>query len=147
MNKTIPYTAAISALLIGLSACATQRPVLSSNEHFMRVGSSVAERDVDDCIRRAEVYRSSGDGGENTKESAVADTVTSSAVGAAAGGAGGAVVGRAGEGAAVGAAASAAGSLMHALLRGLFTPRTPSPSKGFVDRCLREKGYEPAGWK
>jgi len=33
-------------------------------------------------------------------------------------------------------------------LRGLFKAREPSPVyKNFVDRCLRERGYEPIGWK
>jgi outer membrane lipoprotein SlyB len=147
MRKILLHTATIASLLVGLSACATQRPVLSSNDHLTRVGSAAAERDVEECIRRAELYRSGGDGVDTAKGSAVADTVTNSTVGAAAGGAGGAIVGRAGQGAAAGAAAGAAGSLMQALLRGLFTPKAPDPSRGFVDRCLREKGYEPAGWK
>lgn len=147
MNRTIQKTAMISLLLIGLSACAAHRPVLSSNQHLTQVGSSVAERDIDECMRRAEASARDG-GGENRNESAAADTVTSTAVGAAAGGAGGAVVGRAGQGAAAGAAGGAAASLTSALLRGIFTPRQPSLSyKGVVDRCLREKGYEPAGWK
>jgi outer membrane lipoprotein SlyB len=137
----------ISSLLIGLAACASHRPVLSSNPHLVQVGSSAAERDIDECMRRAEASLSDA-GGESRKDSAAADTVTSTAVGAAAGGAGGAVVGRAGQGAAAGAAGGAAASLTHAFLRGIFTPRQPSLSyKGFVDRCLREKGYEPAGWK
>jgi hypothetical protein len=34
-------------------------------------------------------------------------------------------------------------------LRGLFTSnKAPDLAhRGFVDRCLREKGYEPTGWK
>jgi outer membrane lipoprotein SlyB len=112
----------------------------------MQVGSAAAERDVDECMRRAEA--SASDGRENQRDNAAASTVTSTAVGAAAGGAGGAVVGRAGEGAAVGAASGAAASLTYALLRGIFAPREPNLAyRGFVDRCLREKGYEPAGWK
>lgn len=114
MKKTL-NTAIIASLLIGLSACASHRPVLSSNEHLMRVGSSVAERDVDECMRRAVTASETG---ENAAESAAVSTAGSAAVGAAAGGAGGAVVGRAGEGAAIGAASSAAASLMYALLRG-----------------------------
>jgi hypothetical protein len=36
---------------------------------------------------------------------------------------------------------------MYSLLRGLFGSNKPAPSyEGFVDRCLREKGYEPV-WK
>src|SRR5713226_5132593 len=116
----------------------------------MRVGSTVAERDIDECMQRAEGYASSSEVRENLGESAASDTVTSSAVGAAAGGAGGAVVGRAGQGAAVGAASGAAASVTYALLRGLFTSQRPTPSPSYrdlVNRCLREKGYDPVGWK
>jgi hypothetical protein len=54
----------------------------------MRVGSSVAERDIDLCIEQAEVAR---EGQENLAESAAVSTAGSAAIGAAAGGAGGAV--------------------------------------------------------
>ena len=142
----ILQTAVILLLFIWLSACAGHRPVLSPNTYLIRVGSSVAQRDVDECMRLAEI--SSTDRAETPKESAAADTVTNTAVGAAAGGAGGAVVGRAGQGAAAGAAGGAAASLTSAVLRGLWSSEPPDPSyREFVDRCLREKGYEPAGWK
>jgi hypothetical protein len=144
--KTILKITMISSLLLGISACASQRPVLSSNAHLMRVGSAVGERDIDDCVARAEA--ASTEGHESDKENVAASTATSSVVGAAAGGAGGAVVGHAGRGAAAGAAGGAAASLMRGLLQGLFRSKPPDPSnRQFVDRCLREKGYEPAGWK
>jgi hypothetical protein len=146
MKKMIVQIAMISSLVIGLSACASQRPVLSSNAHLMRVGPGVGERDIEDCIERAEV--ASSEGGETPKGNVVAGTAASSAVGAAAGGAGGAVVGRAAQGAAAGAAGGAAAGVTSALLHWLFASKTPDPSyRRFVDRCLQEKGYEPVGWK
>jgi hypothetical protein len=146
MKKTILQIATIPMLLLGISACASQRPVLSPNAHLMRVGPGVGEQDIGECIARAEA--GSTEGRETSKDNVVAGTATGSVVGAAAGGAGGAVVGRAGQGAAAGAAGGAAASLMHALLQGLFGSKPPDPSyRQFVDRCLREKGYEPVGWK
>ncbi len=146
MKKTILQVATISSLLVGISACASQRPVLSSNAHLMRVGPDVGERDIDECIARAEA--ASTEGRATSKENVVAGTATSSVVGAAAGGAGGAIVGQAGQGAAAGAVGGVVASLMHALLEGLFRSKPPDLSnRQFVDRCLREKGYEPAGWK
>jgi len=136
------------SLSFGLSACAAQKPVLHSNEQLTRVGPTVAERDIDECMRRAEGYAS--ERGRDVGESAATDTVTSTAAGAAGGGAAGAVIGQAGRGAAAGAAGGAAAGLTAGLLRGLFAPRQPSPSlaqRDFVNRCLREKGYEPGGWK
>jgi phage tail tape-measure protein len=133
------------SLLLGILACASQRPVLSSNEHLMRVGAEVGKRDIDECIARAEA--TSTESGDSTGN-VVAGTATSSVVGAAAGGAGGAVVGQAAQGAAVGAVGGLVGSLMQALLQGLFRPKPPRPStQQLVDSCLRQKGYEPAGWK
>jgi outer membrane lipoprotein SlyB len=144
MNKTVLHTTITMALLFGLSACASHRPVLSSNEHLIRVGSRVAEQDIDECMRRAQA----GEGHENRAASAAVNTAGSAAVGAAAGGAGGAVVGQAGQGAAIGAASSAAASLMYSLLRSLFTSDPPPPHyRGLVNNCLRDKGYDPVEWK
>ena len=144
MNKRTFKAGLTTALLIVLTACASHRPLLYSNEHLMRVGPSAAERDIDQCIQHAEA---ASEGRGNLAENAAVSTAGSAAIGAAAGGAGGAVVGQAGQGAAIGAASSAAASLMYSLLRGLFGSDPPAPSyRGLVDRCLREKGYEPV-WK
>jgi hypothetical protein len=145
MTKTILQIAMISSLAIGFSACASHRPVLSSNDHLMRVGPTAGERDIDDCIARAET--ASSERGKGSGEQVVAGAAGSSVVGAAAGGAGGAVVGNAGRGAAAGAVGGAVASLTSALMRGLFASKEPDPYyRQFVDRCLREKGYEPSGW-
>jgi hypothetical protein len=134
-----------ASLSFGISACASQRPVLSANAHLVGMGSTAAERDIDECLKLAEA--ASAEGGK-AGEDVVAGAATSSVVGAAAGGAGGAVVGQAGQGAAAGAVGGAVASLTHALLRGLFRSKPPDPfHRQFVDRCLREKGYEPTGWK
>jgi hypothetical protein len=148
MKRMILQMAMISFLLLWGSGCTSHRPVLSSNEHLARVGPSVAEGDVDACIQRAEAV-SNGRRGDTPKEDVVAGTATNSAVGAAAGGAGGAVFGRAGRGAAAGAAGGAVASITSALMQGLFTSnKAPDVSRrAFVDRCLREKGYDLAGWK
>jgi len=146
VKKTILQGVTLVSLLLEISACASQRPVLSSNEHLMRVGPEFGERDIDECIAGAE--EASTEGGKASKENVVAGAATGSVVGAAAGGAGGAVVGQAGQGAAAGAVGGVVASLMHALLQGLFQSKPPDPfNRQFVERCLRERGYEPAGWK
>ena len=138
--------AALLSLFLGIAACASQRPVLSSNEHLMRVGAEVGQRDIDECMTRAEA--TSTESGNASTGNVVAGTATSSVVGAAAGGAGGAIFGHAGQGAAAGAVGGVVGSLTQALLQGLFQRKPPQPSnQQFVDNCLRQKGYEPAGWK
>ena len=72
------------------------------------------------------------------------DTAVGGAFGAAVGAVGGAIVGSAGRGAAVGGATGATAGI----LRGLFKSSEPDPVyRSFVEKCLREKGYEPMGWK
>ena len=138
------FSAAI-AMLVG---CASQRPVLYPNARLNQVGTSAAERDIDLCMRRAEDYVASGGRTEKAVEGAAVGGGTGAAVGAAAGAAGGAVVGRAGTAAAVGAAGGGAAGVTRGLIHGLSGRHDPDPVyKNFVNRCLRERGYDPIGWR
>jgi hypothetical protein len=129
-------------LMIGVAGCAAKRPVLYPNAQLSRVGQAAADRDVDDCMQRAQQYASSPEGAK-AREIA-GQTAAGAAGGAAIGAVGGAITGSAGEGAAVGAATGATGGLLH----GLWTGTEPDPVfVNFVDRCLRERGYEPIGWR
>jgi hypothetical protein len=123
-----------------LMACSQKRPVLYPNYHLQQVGEETARADIDECIQFAKEYgASSGSSGEVAKR-----TTEGGAVGAAGGAASGAVFGSAGRGAAAGAAGGAA----VGFVRGLFGSREPDPLfRRFVEKCLREKGYEPVGWK
>jgi hypothetical protein len=123
-----------------LMACSQKRPVLYPNYHLQQVGEEAAQNDIDECIRSAKEYgASSSSNGEVAKR-----TAEGGAVGAAGGAASGAVFGSAGRGAAAGAAGGAA----VGFVRGLFGSREPDPVfRRFVEKCLREKGYEPVGWK
>lgn len=128
-------------------ACASQRPALYLNEQLRRVGSATANRDIDDCMRVAGNYVSSNGRASKTAEAVVSESGTSAAIGAAAGAAGGAIVGRAGTGAAVGAAGAGAAGATRGLIHGVTGKSEPAPAyKNFVNRCLREKGYDPIGW-
>ena len=77
--------AALTLLLFGIAGCAIQRPVLSSNEHLMRVGPEIAQQDIDNCMERAKA--TSTESGTDSSQNAAAGAATSSVVGAAAGGA------------------------------------------------------------
>ena len=140
-------TFAFSVLII--SACAAQKPVLSPNAYLASVGSTAAERDVDECIARAKAAAEAGPNKETLADSPIAGAATSSVAGAAAGGATGAIFGNAGQGAAAGAVGGTVGSLTLALLQGRLFERKPLEpiTRRLTERCLREKGYEPAGWK
>jgi outer membrane lipoprotein SlyB len=144
-GRIFTMTLGLQLLAIG---CAAQRPVLYPNAELKRVGTSAADRDIDDCMKRAEEYVRSDGQAAQTLEHAGVSAGTGAAIGAAAGGAGGAVLGRAGTGAAVGAAGGGAAGATRAVVHELFRKRDPSPVyRNFVNRCLREKGYEPIGWK
>jgi hypothetical protein len=131
---------AAGLVLLVLAGCATQRPVLYPNAKYKQVGPEIAQRDVDDCIRLAEQHGVSHSGGEKVARSGA----EGAAVGGAAGAGAGAVRGNVGERAATGAAAGAAA----AATRGAIHSGEPgSVYKGFVQRCLRERGYDVIGWK
>jgi hypothetical protein len=136
--KTLKVIILICLLL--LVACAQKRPVLYPNYHLQQVGDEAAQNEIDDCIRFAKEYGASSSSSGKVAKS----TAKGGAVGAAGGAATGAVLGSAGRGAAAGSAGGAA----IGLTRGLFRSREPDPVfRRFVEKCLREKGYEPIGWK
>jgi hypothetical protein len=123
-----------------LPACATRRPVLYPNEQLQRAGTEGARQDVDDCLAQAEAYV----GGGSRAAKTAGQTATGAAVGGAVGAAGGAVVGHAGRGAGVGAATGGTAALLH----GILGSRDPDPMvKRYVERCLRDRGYETLGWR
>jgi hypothetical protein len=130
----------VCLLAAGLTACASQRPVLYPNDHLRVVGSAEAEMDIDACMSLARDYGAASAQGQEVAQ----DTATGAAVGGATGAAVGAVVGNVGRGAAAGAAGGAAG----ALTRSVIHSGKPDPVfRRFVERCLRERGYEPIGWR
>ena len=138
VGLTLKVMAMISALLV--TACATKRPVLYPNSHLSAVGQTAAERDIDQCIKLAHDYGTDAGQGERVAKK----TAGGAAVGGAAGGAAGAVWGRPGRGAAAGAAGGAAA----AMTRSILNSGDPQPLfRGFVEKCLRDRGYVPIGWK
>jgi hypothetical protein len=129
------------SLGLGLAGCAGPAPVLYPNNHLQAVGQAAAERDIADCRRMAD--QAGADRGTGQGEAAAGGAVAGGAIGGAAGAAGGAIAGAAGTGAAIGAASGAAAGLVRSLFR------SDGPSQAYrnvVDRCLRERGYEPVGW-
>jgi uncharacterized protein YcfJ len=128
-------------LVVCVASCAP-KPILYPNQHYKAVGQETAERDIEDCSQMA---KDAGATASRGKTSQVAGSkVGGGAVGSAAGAVGGAVVGHPGRGAMVGAASGATAGF----LRGLFRRSPPSQAyKQFVQRCLKERGYDPVGWE
>jgi len=119
--------------------CASSGPVLYPNAHLQRVGEEQAKKDIAECKALADEYIKSKEAEKIAKS-----TAGGAAGGAVIGGAVGAVKGSVGRGIGVGAAAGAAAGLV----RGTAKASKPSPVyKNFVQRCLKERGYEPIGWE
>ncbi len=130
-------------LLLNLAGCAsTKKPLLYPNHHLNAVGQQQANADIDACMRAAEASgANAGKGEELAKDTAKAGAV---------GGATGAVVGAissntsTGRGAAIGGAGAATATLVG----GAFDSSEPTQVYiRFVEICLREKGYQPIGWR
>ncbi len=140
--KTTPGILLLCVTL-ALTACASsKKPVLYPNAHMNRVGQQQADADIHACMHAAEAS------GANAGKSGELATKTAKA--GAVGGATGAVVGAisssgsAGRGAAIGGAGAATATLIG----GAFDASEPTQVYiRFVDQCLRDKGYQPIGWR
>jgi len=133
-------TVLIAVVGCGLISGCTVKPALYPNEHLIDVGKEQADKDIRACMALAEKYEVNADQGKTLAK----DTAIGAGGGAVAGAVGGAISGNVGTGIATGAASGAALGLFY----GLFKTAEPSPAyKNFVNKCLKEKGYEVVGWK
>jgi hypothetical protein len=136
---------------LGLAACAGPTGTaqgggwkhdvqLYPNAHYREVGPEVADMDVATC----KVMADRQVGNSSTAGTVAKNTLGGAALGAALGAVGGAIAGNAGTGAAIGAGVGGTGGLA----KGAMDSRENDPTyQGYVEACLREKGYEPIGWK
>ncbi len=137
--RSAPASIVVGVLLAGCSST-PPKPVLYPNSHLQRVGQTQADRDIAACKQYA---RNSGV--DEHKDGEVGKKAASgAAVGGAAGGAYGLVRGDAGQRALAGAAAGAAAGTVRG---GIKSTETSPVFKNFVNRCLRERGYEVIGWQ
>ena len=147
-----PTAVVVAFVSVALVACSATKPTLYPNDQYNKVGAARADQDVANCQAQAEEYvktggSSSADGGQMAGEAA-RNTGVGAAVGAASGAVGGAIGGNVGEGAAVGAASGATAGLLGTMFGWMFRRSEPDPVyRNFVEKCLRDKGYEPIGWE
>lgn len=130
----------VIAMLVGCAA-AEKRPVLYPNTKVQQVGEAQAQRDADECIAKAERAGASGSGANTVGRGAA----EGGAIGGATAGVGSAIRGgRVLEDAAAGAAVGATAGAVH----GAFRSGGPDEiHRNFVQRCLKDLGYEVIGWK
>jgi hypothetical protein len=137
-----PRTTAVLclALLLGACAGAEKRPVFYPNAHLGNTGMAAAQRDIDECMSKANAHgvakNKDGQVGEKAAKGAVLGGVGSAAWGL--------VRGDAGERALAGAAAGAA---TGAAAGGFDSGQLNPTFQRFVERCLREQGYDVIGWE
>jgi len=139
-RTTVSALALITHFAVITSGCTSSRPALYPNHHYQAAGKVAAERDIEECMHLAEQYGAS----EGRSSRAASNAAGAAAVGGAAGAAAGAVRGDMGQTAAAGAAAAGAASVTRSLIK---SGEPDSVYKSFVNKCLRDKGYEPLGWK
>ena len=121
-------------LLLPLTACASS-PKLYPNAKLRQVGKEAAEKDIESCEDLADEYMESGKGKQIAKGAG-----TGAAVGAATGAVLGIFTGNVGSNALIGGAVGGTAGGASAAL-------TPNQvHQNFVDRCLKERGYEVMGW-
>lgn len=135
-------TMRFAVLALALAGCAGPEPVLYGNNHLTQVGRTQADNDIALCRQLAEEAGATRD--PSNVAATAKTTGTGAVIGAAAGAVGGAIGGNAGIGAAVGAASGATAGLLQSLFSG---PAVSQVHKNYVDRCLRERGYDPMGWQ
>jgi len=142
LNGTACVNLSVLAACGLLTACAgTTNPVLYPNNHLKQVGQAEADRDIAECRQLA-----SSSGVAQTKDGKVArQAAGGAAVGGASAGAWGLVRGNdAGERALAGAAAGAAAGTVRGTMK---SGETSPVYKNFVQKCLRDRGYEVIGWQ
>ena len=130
-----------AACVLAVGCAGTPNPVLYPNVHLKQVGQAAADRDVAECRQLA-----SGSGVAETGDSKVArQAAGGAAIGGASAGAWGLVRGNdAGGRALAGAAAGAAAGTVRGAMK---SSETSPVYKNFVQRCLRERGYDVIGWQ
>lgn len=135
----------ISAIMIlALVACAGPEPILKSTTYLELHGKDQAEREAAVCGLKAE--RSGIEHGTNRSGNAGAGATLGLIGGAAVGASAGLIGGP--TGIAIGAAAGGAVGTVLGLLAGTYKPLQPRQDyAAFVERCLKDKGYETDGWQ
>lgn len=147
--KSTPFLLATvfgATLLVGCAATGpsspSARPVFYPNATLNRVGNAQAQSDSDQCMNNA---REAGLTPEEKDNAVGRGAAKGAAVGGVAGAVGALVRGHperalevGAEGAAVGGSAGAVAGAFHEKPSGTF--------RHYVQRCLKDKGYDVIGW-
>ena len=147
MQKSLSTAALLGAAL--LAGCATTgpsspsaRPVFYPNATLNRVSDAQAQSDSDQCMSSAKGAGLTPD----EKDNAVAHgAAKGAAVGGVAGVVGGLIRGRPDRAIENGVAGVAVGGSVGAVA-GAFHEKPSGTFRHYVQRCLKDKGYDVIGW-
>ncbi len=137
MNKKL-FFILIALLLLACPACA-KKPVLYPNEQYREAGKAKVSEDIEYCMDFADKSVGKTSRGKTSVKTGVKGGLIGGAVGLGIG----IVTGSPGSSALAGAAGGAAGGAVG----GAMQDNQDTLYKEFVERCLKEKGYEPMGWR
>jgi len=135
-NKIIFLTVVI--MMLACSACA-KKPVLYPNEQYKVSGKTKVSEDIEYCLALAEKSVGKESRGKTSAKTGLQGGLIGGAIGFGIG----IITGSPGTSALAGAAGGAAGGAASGALK----DDSNSLYRKFVERCLKEKGYEPMGWK
>ncbi|WP_205747186.1 cell envelope biogenesis protein OmpA [Desulfopila sp. IMCC35006] len=140
--RSTPGMLLFLAMLTFTGCASAKKPVLYPNQYLNTVGQYQADADIRACMQAAEASGANAGKGEEL----VANTAKAGAVGGATGAVVGAISSSTGVGR--GAAIGGAGAATAALVGGAFKASEPTQVyRLFVEQCLRDKGYQPIGWR
>lgn len=124
-----------------MTACGAKRPVFYPNAHLYQVGRTQSRMDMDHCMDEARHYGIDDGIGREVGRRAIRGAVVAGATSAAVAAIWGGHVARAAGAGAVGGATAGA-------ISGAFDAGDPDGVfKRYVERCLRNKGYDVIGWQ
>lgn len=132
----------LTALIFALSACSTfssKQPVLYPNAHLQKVGADVAQQHINECMSLAD-----NSGISKTNNQIMKKTAEGAAIGAATGAVRGGIRGKnIGENTLGGAAIGGTAGAIH----GAFNSDMNRAYQGFVNECLKNRGFKVIGWQ
>lgn len=138
--KSFSFILIFCLLLSSACAAGPKRPRFFPNDHYRRVGPSVADADSAQCMALADQYVEDPSAWQDVATRGVGGA----ALGAGAGAIGGTIMkGKVGRSTAAGAAIGGIVGVASGLAN--MGERNPSYDR-FVEHCLQQKGYQVVGW-
>lgn len=143
MKKNIKFLI-VAGFGVLFTACASYRPILDENTKYSKVGEARAEKDIDECMSKADSYLAKHKN-EGMKKQMGRQAVQGAALGGVIGVISGNGLQGAVGGAAIGAGVGATGAYVDEKTKDNLKP--DQLKQRYVRNCLERKDYQVIGWK